>query len=162
LFASRPSRKLYRSSSLGCGFGNRGCDFQAWHSPGVMCRPGTLKPPDGRVADRPRPSPGRPKRYALTSWQAPRRRLCSGCVMQVALTAYCVVASMSPTSDFSSTLLLLLCYKRRVQQKGQWGSWVRRKRAILIRRVAIEAGLCRSARARRTARLEVKRKLRGA
>jgi MFS transporter len=63
---------------------------------------------------------------------------------------------------FFCIALVLLCYKRRVQQKGQWGSWVRRKRAILIRRVAIEAGLCRSARARRTARLEVKRKLRGA
>src|SRR4051812_34906823 len=59
-------------------------------------------------------------------------------------------------------LLVLLCYKRRAQQKGQCGSWVRRKRAILIRRVATEAGLCRSARTRRTARLEVKRKLRGA
>ena len=58
--------------------------------------------------------------------------------------------------------LVLLCYKRRAQQKGQCESWVRRKRAILIRRVAIEAGLCRSARARRTARLEVKRKLGGA
>src|SRR3982751_495711 len=59
-------------------------------------------------------------------------------------------------------LLVLLCYKRRVQQKGQCGSWVRRERAILIRRVAIEVGLCRSARTRRTARLEVGRRLRGA
>src|SRR3954452_11378189 len=64
-------------------------------------------------------------------------------------------------SAFSSHLVLL-CYKRRAQQKGQCGSWVRRKRAILTLRVAIEAGLCRSARTRRTARLEVKRKLRGA
>src|SRR3954467_12547430 len=63
---------------------------------------------------------------------------------------------------FFSILLILLCYKRRAQQKGQCGSWVRRKREILMRRVAIEAGLCRSARTRRTARLEVKRKLRGA
>ena len=60
------------------------------------------------------------------------------------------------------TRLVLLCYKRRAQQKGHCGSWVRRKRAILLRRVAIEAGLCRSARARRTAGLEVGRKLRGA
>jgi hypothetical protein len=65
-------------------------------------------------------------------------------------------------SYFFRILLVLLCYKRKEQQSGQCGSWVRRKRAILIRRVAIEAGLCRSARARRTARLEVKRKLRGA
>jgi hypothetical protein len=70
--------------------------------------------------------------------------------------------NVTPNSYFFRTLLVLLCYKRRAQQKGQCESWVRRKRAILIRRVAIEAGLCRSARARRTARLEVKRKLGGA
>jgi len=63
---------------------------------------------------------------------------------------------------FLYNLLVLLCYKRRAQQKGQCGSWVRRKRAILIRRVAIESGLCRSARMRRAARFEVQRKLRGA
>src|SRR3954471_11763029 len=55
----------------------------------------------------------------------------------------------------AGTLLILPCYKRREQQKGQYGNWVSRKRAILIRRVAIEVGLCRSARTRRTARLEV-------
>ena len=37
--------------------------------------------------------------------------------------------------------VVLLCYKRRAQQKGQCGSWVRRKRASLIRRVAIEVGI---------------------
>jgi hypothetical protein len=58
--------------------------------------------------------------------------------------------------------LVLLCYKRRAQQNGQWGSWARRKRATSIRRVAMEVGLCRSARARRTARFEGERKLRGA
>ena len=58
--------------------------------------------------------------------------------------------------------LVLLCYKRRAQQKGQCGSWVRRKRASLIRRVAIEVGLCRSARTRRAAGFEVGRKVWGA
>ena len=59
-------------------------------------------------------------------------------------------------------LLILLCYKRSAQQNGERGSWARRKRATSIRRVAMEVGLCRSARARRTARFEVERKLRGA
>src|SRR4029079_4077554 len=63
---------------------------------------------------------------------------------------------------FFSSLLVLLCYKRRAQQKGQCGSWVRRKRASLIRRVAIEVGLCRSARTRRAAGFEVARKVCGA
>jgi Transposase DDE domain len=65
-------------------------------------------------------------------------------------------------SYYCHGLLVLLCYKRSVQQRGQCGSWVRRKRATLIRRVAIEVGLWRSARTRRPARLEVGRKLRGA
>src|SRR3954449_10431656 len=68
----------------------------------------------------------------------------------------------SSSANTHEGFLILLCYERRAQQKGQCGSWVRRKREILMRRVAIEAGLCRSARTRRTARLEVKRKLRGA
>jgi hypothetical protein len=53
------------------------------------------------------------------------------------------------------TLLVLLCYKRRTQQTGQQGSCWSRNLASLIRSVAIEYGLCRSARTRRAARPEV-------
>jgi hypothetical protein len=59
-------------------------------------------------------------------------------------------------------LLVLLCYKRRAQQKGQQGSCWMRTLAILMRRVAMDCGLCRSARTRRAAGLEVGRNLRGA
>ncbi len=44
--------------------------------------------------------------------------------------------------------LILLCYKRRRQQNGQQGSCRRSALAILIRSVAIELALCRSARTR--------------
>jgi hypothetical protein len=53
--------------------------------------------------------------------------------------------------------LVLLCYKLREPQKGQQGSCRSRARAILTRSVAMERGLCRSARVRRAAGLEVGR-----
>ncbi len=42
-------------------------------------------------------------------------------------------------------------------QKGQWGSCRNNTRASIVRSVAIECGLCRSARVRRAARAEVRR-----
>jgi len=60
------------------------------------------------------------------------------------------------------TRLVLLCHKRRVQQNGQQGSCLSRNLASLIRSVAIEYGLCRSARMRRTAGTEVGRNFLGA
>jgi len=59
-------------------------------------------------------------------------------------------------------LLVLLCHKRRTQQNGQQGSRLSRNLASLMRRVAIECGLCRSARMRRTAGPEVGRNFLGA
>ena len=53
--------------------------------------------------------------------------------------------------------LVLLCYRRKVPQKGQQGSCRRRNRVIRMRRVAIERGLCRSARTRRAAGLQAGR-----
>jgi predicted dehydrogenase len=47
-----------------------------------------------------------------------------------------------------NSALVLLCYKRRAQQRGQQGSWCTSRRAMRRRSVAIEVGLCRSARAR--------------
>ena len=44
--------------------------------------------------------------------------------------------------------LVLLCHKRRMQQNGQQVSRLSRNLASLIRSVAIEYGLCRSARMR--------------
>ena len=44
--------------------------------------------------------------------------------------------------------LVLLCYKSNTPQRGQKGSWEDKRRAILMRKVAIEFGLCRSARTR--------------
>jgi hypothetical protein len=43
-------------------------------------------------------------------------------------------------------------------QKGQWGSWASSSRAIVILKVAIEFGLCRSGRTRRAARPEGRRR----
>jgi hypothetical protein len=54
-------------------------------------------------------------------------------------------------------VLILLCYKRRMPQKGQPGSCPRIWRAMAMRSVAMEAGLCRSERTGRAARLEVRR-----
>jgi hypothetical protein len=54
------------------------------------------------------------------------------------------------------------CHKRRTQQNGQQGSHLSRNLASLIRSVAIEYGLCRSARMRRAAGLEVGRNFLGA
>jgi hypothetical protein len=56
---------------------------------------------------------------------------------------------------YSIDPLVLLCHKRRVQQNGQQGSRWSRDLASLIRSVAIEHRLCRSARMRRAAGLEV-------
>ena len=58
--------------------------------------------------------------------------------------------------------LILLCHKRRVQQNGQQGSRLSRNLASLIRSVAIDVGLCRSARMRRAAGPEVGRNFLGA
>src|ERR1700692_5133414 len=66
-----------------------------------------------------------------------------------------------PRLRMGSTLVLL-CYKRREQQNGQHGSCWSRARAILMRRVAMDCGLCRSARARRAAGQEAGRDPRGA
>ena len=55
-----------------------------------------------------------------------------------------------------------LCYECRAQQNGRQRSWASKALAILIRIVAMELGLCRSARARRAAGLEVGRNLGGA
>jgi hypothetical protein len=63
---------------------------------------------------------------------------------------------------FFNKLLVLLCHKRRVQQNGQQVSRLSRNLASLIRSVAIEYGLCRSARMRRAAGLEVGRNFLGA
>src|SRR4051794_15302902 len=42
---------------------------------------------------------------------------------------------------FFRILLVLLCYKHRAQQKGQCGSWVRRKREILMRESRNRSGI---------------------
>jgi hypothetical protein len=55
----------------------------------------------------------------------------------------------------SLVLLILLCHKRRTQQNGQQVSRLSSHRASLIRSVAIEYGLCRSARMRRAPGPEV-------
>jgi hypothetical protein len=62
----------------------------------------------------------------------------------------------------SPLYLVLLCHKRWTQQNGQQGSCLSRNLASLIRSVAIEYGLCRSARMRRAAGLEVGRNFLGA
>jgi hypothetical protein len=64
--------------------------------------------------------------------------------------------------DYYHGLLVLLCYKRLTQQKGQQGSCRSRILAMRIRSVAMERGLCRSARTRRAAGLEPGWNLRGA
>jgi len=65
-------------------------------------------------------------------------------------------------SGFFSSLLVLLCHKRREQQNGQQASCLSRNLASWIRSVAMECGLCRSARMRCAARAEFGRKFRGA
>ena len=45
---------------------------------------------------------------------------------------------------FFIILLVLLCYKRSAPQNGQPGSWLRMWRAMAIRSVAMDAGLCRA------------------
>jgi hypothetical protein len=49
---------------------------------------------------------------------------------------------------FHARLLVLLCYKRSTPQIGQQGRWDDKCRESLMRSVAIEFGLCRSARTR--------------
>jgi hypothetical protein len=75
-------------------------------------------------------------------------------------------ASVSPhvadTGPLFRERLILLCYKRRTQQKGQQGSRLSRNLASLIRSVAMEYGLCRSGRMRRPPGPEVGRKFLGA
>jgi len=72
------------------------------------------------------------------------------------------VNDMASSVHFYNRLLVLLCHKRRTQQNGQQGSRLSRNLASLMRRVAIECGLCRSARMRRTAGPEVGRNFLGA
>ncbi len=72
------------------------------------------------------------------------------------------VNDMARSVHFYNSLLVLLCHKRRTQQNGQQGSRLSRNLASLIRSVAIEYGLCRSARMRRAAGPEVGRNFLGA
>jgi hypothetical protein len=63
---------------------------------------------------------------------------------------------------FFFSLLVLLCHKRREQQNGQQASCLSRDLASWIRSVAMECGLCRSARMRCATRAEFGRNFRGA
>ena len=72
------------------------------------------------------------------------------------------VSSNATYRDLAYLSLVLLCHKRGTQQTGQQGSCLSRNLASLIRSVAIECGLCRSARTRRAARPEVGRNFLGA
>jgi len=74
----------------------------------------------------------------------------------------CLVLIRYKISDFFRSLLVLLCHKRREQQNGQQASCLSRNLASWIRSVAMECGLCRSARMRCAARAEFGRKFRGA
>src|SRR5439155_22928256 len=58
---------------------------------------------------------------------------------------------------FSRRLLVLLCYKKGAPQKGQPESCRSRIRAMVCRSVAMDQGLCRSARTGRTPRVESRR-----
>jgi len=62
---------------------------------------------------------------------------------------------LSRNLDFHHRLLVLLCYKKGAPQKGQPESCRSRTRAMVCRRVAIDQGLCRSARTGRTPRTEL-------
>jgi DNA-binding NtrC family response regulator len=62
----------------------------------------------------------------------------------------------------SSRGIVLLCHKRREQQNGQQGNRFSKALWILVRSVAMELGLCRSARVRRASGLEFGRNPRGA
>ena len=44
--------------------------------------------------------------------------------------------------------LVLLCYNRLTPQNGHWQSWRSRERARMMRKVAMECGLCLSGRMR--------------
>jgi NADPH:quinone reductase-like Zn-dependent oxidoreductase len=75
-------------------------------------------------------------------------------------------ARVSATADARDAdflrALVLLCHKRRTQQNGQHVSRLSSNLASWIRRVAIEYGLCRSARMRRAAGPELGRNFLGA
>src|SRR6266851_10081251 len=58
----------------------------------------------------------------------------------------------SRNPDFHHGLLVLLCYKCGAPQKGQLESCRSRTRAMVCRSVAIDQGLCRSRRTRRSPR----------
>jgi len=60
----------------------------------------------------------------------------------------CRVIVMMASLRFDTSSLVLLCHKRRVQQNGQHVSCLSKNLASLMRSVAIEYGLCRSARMR--------------
>ena len=70
-----------------------------------------------------------------------------------------VVLILSPIFEAD---LVLLCHKRREQQNGQQASCLSRNLASGIRSVAMECGLCRSARTRCAAWPEFGRNFRGA
>ena len=61
--------------------------------------------------------------------------------------------------EIQASVLVLLCHKRREQQNGQQASCFSRNLASRIRSVAIECGLCRSARTRFAARPELGRRI---
>jgi group II intron reverse transcriptase/maturase len=61
----------------------------------------------------------------------------------------------TPQGGVISPLLVLLCYNLRAQQNGQQGNRLSNPRASRMRSVAIEFGLCRSARTRGAAGLEL-------
>src|ERR1035437_4905649 len=65
--------------------------------------------------------------------------------------------SLSLHSANTMLLLVLLCYKCGAPQKGQLWSCRRRTREIVCLSVAIEPGLCRSGRTRRSPRTELGR-----
>src|SRR6266568_8235956 len=69
-----------------------------------------------------------------------------------------VVPSRRPCElEFFRSLLVLLCYKKGAPQKGQPESCRSRIRAMVCRSVAMDQGLCRSARTGRTPRVESRR-----
>jgi hypothetical protein len=101
------------------------------------------------------------------------RMRCATCAWILALIPKVNLSRKQPVYDLctdamplkivlATTALVLLCHKRRTQQNGQQVSRLSRNLASLIRSVAIEYGLCRSARMRRAAGQEVGRYFLGA
>jgi len=89
-----------------------------------------------------------------------------GAGMPLLVTAIAPASGLIPlvsgTSLLFLALLVLLCHKREEQQNGQQVSCWIRNLARRIRSVAMEFGLCRSARVRRASGLEVGRNVLGA